>query len=37
MWLGCQSASDLNPVAWLLLKGTLEYPQYAGKKWPSGS
>ncbi|OQC13495.1 MAG: hypothetical protein BWX73_02300 [Lentisphaerae bacterium ADurb.Bin082] len=36
MWLGCQStASDLNPVAWLLLKGTLEYPQrYAGKTWP---
>jgi adenine-specific DNA methylase len=36
MWLGCHaSASDLNPVAWLLLKGTLEYPQrYAGKKWP---
>lgn len=36
MWLGCHaSASDLNPVAWLLLKGTLEYPRkYAGKKWP---
>jgi putative DNA methylase len=36
MWLGCHaSASDLNPVAWLLLKGTLEYPQkYTGKKWP---
>lgn len=36
MWLGCHStASDLNPVAWLLLKGTLEYPQkYAGKEWP---
>jgi adenine-specific DNA methylase len=36
MWLGSHStASDLNPVAWLLLKGTLEYPQkYAGKKWP---
>ncbi|MGD0265017.1 MAG: hypothetical protein ABSD47_08700 [Candidatus Methylomirabilota bacterium] len=36
MWLGCHAyASDLNPVAWLLLKGTLEYPQkYAGKKWP---
>ncbi len=35
MWLGCHaSASDLNPVAWLLLKGTLEYPyKYAGKKW----
>lgn len=36
MWLGCHSlASDLNPVAWLLLKGTLDYPQrYAGKSWP---
>jgi putative DNA methylase len=36
MRLGCQvSASDLNPVAWLLLKGTLEYPhRYAGKRWP---
>ncbi len=36
MWLGCDvSASDLNPVAWLLLKGTLEYPQaYVGKTWP---
>ena len=36
MWLGCKAAaSDLNPVAWLLLKGTLEYPQqYAGKTWP---
>jgi adenine-specific DNA methylase len=36
IWLGCHaSASDINPVAWLLLKGTLEYPQqYAGKKWP---
>ena len=36
MWLRCHaSASDLNPVAWLLLKGTLEYPQkYAGEKWP---
>ena len=35
MWLGCHaSASDINPVAWLLLKGTLEYPQkYAGRKW----
>ena len=35
MWLGCHaSASDINAVAWLLLKGTLEYPQkYAGKKW----
>jgi adenine-specific DNA methylase len=36
MWLGCHSlATDINPVAWLLLKGTLEYPQrYAGKNWP---
>jgi adenine-specific DNA methylase len=36
MWLGCDvSASDVNAVAWLLLKGTLEYPRrYAGKKWP---
>jgi len=36
MWLGCHAtASDLNPVAWLLLKGTLEYPhEYAGKRWP---
>lgn len=36
MWLGCTvSASDVNPVAWLLLKGTLEYPrQHARKKWP---
>ena len=35
MWLGCDAAaSDLNPVAWLLLKGTLEYPhQYADKTW----
>lgn len=36
MWLGCHaSASDIHPVAWVLLKGTLEYPQkYAGKQWP---
>lgn len=36
MWLGCHvTASDVNPVAWLLLKGTLEYPQqYIGKEWP---
>lgn len=36
MWLGCDvTASDVNAVAWLLLKGTLEYPKrYAGKKWP---
>ena len=35
MGLGCEvAASDLNPVAWLLLKGTLEYPKrYAGKLW----
>lgn len=35
MWLGCHaSASDINAVAWLLLKGTLEYPRkYAGRKW----
>jgi putative DNA methylase len=36
MWLGCNvSASDVNAVAWLLLKGTLEYPRrYVGKRWP---
>ena len=36
MWLGCDvAASDLNPVAWLILKGTLKYPhEYAGKSWP---
>lgn len=35
MRLGCQvSASDLNPVAWLLLKCTLDYPQqFSGKAW----
>src|SRR3972149_4937502 len=34
--LGCEvTASDLNPVAWLLLKCTLDYPQrVAGEKWP---
>ncbi len=31
MRLGCEvTASDLNPVAWLLLKCTLEYPQKLG-------
>jgi adenine-specific DNA methylase len=36
MRLGCDvTASDLNPVAWFILKCTLEYPQaYAGKTWP---
>lgn len=36
MRLGCEvTASDLNPVAWLLLKCTLDYPQQvAGEKWP---
>lgn len=36
MRLGCDvTASDLNPVAWFILKCTLEYPkQFAGKKWP---
>jgi adenine-specific DNA methylase len=36
MRLGCEvTASDLNPVAWLILKCTLDYPQqFAGKKWP---
>jgi len=36
MRLGCRvTASDLNPVAWFLLKCTLDYPQqFAGKKWP---
>jgi putative DNA methylase len=35
MRLGCDvTASDLNPVAWLILKCTLDYPQqFAGKKW----
>jgi len=34
--LGCEvTASDINPVAWLILKCTLSYPQqFAGKKWP---
>jgi adenine-specific DNA methylase len=36
MRLGCEvTASDLNPVAWYILKCTLEYPQqFAGKTWP---
>jgi adenine-specific DNA methylase len=36
MRLGCDvSASDINPVAWFILKCTLEYPsRFAGKKWP---
>lgn len=36
MRLGCcATASDLNPVAWFILKCTLDYPQrFAGKKWP---
>lgn len=36
MRLGCEvTASDLNPVACLILKCTLDYPQqFAGKRWP---
>ncbi len=36
MRLGCDvTASDINPVAWFILKCTLDYPQrFAGKKWP---
>lgn len=36
MRLGCEvTASDINPVAWLILKCTLDYPsRFAGKKWP---
>ncbi|MCX6379003.1 MAG: DUF1156 domain-containing protein [Armatimonadetes bacterium] len=36
MRLGCDvTAIDYNPVAWFLLKCTLEYPQkLAGKNWP---
>jgi putative DNA methylase len=36
MRLGCEtSAIDINPVAWFVLKCTLEYPQrFAGKRWP---
>ena len=36
MRLGCEAtAVDINPVAWFILKCTLEYPQkLAGKKYP---
>ena len=36
MRLGCDvTASDLNPVSWLILKCTLDYPQrFPVKKWP---
>ena len=36
MRLGCEvTAIDINPVAWFILKCTLEYPQkLAGKTWP---
>ena len=36
MRLGCEAtAIDINPVAWFILKCTLEYPQkLAGKIWP---
>ncbi len=36
MRLGCDVvANDYNPVAWFILKCTLEFPQrLAGKKWP---
>lgn len=36
MRLGCEvTAADINPVAWFILKCTLEYPQkFAGKSWP---
>jgi putative DNA methylase len=36
MRLGCTvAASDLNPVAWFLLKATLEYPnEFSGQRWP---
>ncbi len=36
MRLGCEAtAVDINPVAWFILKCTLEYPQrLAGKTWP---
>jgi adenine-specific DNA methylase len=36
MRLACDvTAADINPVAWFILKCTLEYPQkFAGKKWP---
>src|SRR5262245_3632437 len=34
--LGCEAtAIDINPVAWLVLKCTLSYPQqFAGRTWP---
>jgi putative DNA methylase len=36
MRLGCDvKAYDLNPVAWFILKCTLDYPKrFEGKKWP---
>jgi putative DNA methylase len=36
MRLGCEAtAIDINPVAWFILKCTLEYPQkMAGQTWP---
>jgi adenine-specific DNA methylase len=36
MRLGCEAtAIDINPVAWFILKCTLEYPRkLAGKTWP---
>jgi putative DNA methylase len=36
MRLGCEAmAIDINPVAWLVLKCTLRYPQqFAGQTWP---
>lgn len=36
MRLGCEvKAYDLNPVAWFILKCTLDYPkQFEGKRWP---
>jgi adenine-specific DNA methylase len=36
MRLGCAvTANDYNPVAWIILKCTLEYPQrLAGRTWP---
>jgi adenine-specific DNA methylase len=36
MRMGCEvTANDLNPVAWFILKCTLEYPQrLAGQKYP---
>ena len=36
MRLGCEvTACDVNPVAWLILRCTLEFPQhFGGKAWP---